>query len=212
MTLVAYTKIGIDANIDALLNKTESAFSSAENRGYFDEIRSRKNQDSINESLCALLVLAELVKRLNVDLPTLILGRRESGKPCFINSKIEFSLSHSHGYAAAIICDESRVGIDLEAAEISAEKAEKLAKRFFSAREICEFEARPNNFLKLWTKKEAFAKMQGIPLSNLIANEKKSDQETRNNVFFVNFDVEGSPLTVCLETPCEIRNLGEIHI
>ena len=212
MTLVAYTKIGIDANIDAFWNKTESAFSSAESRGYFDAIKARKNQDSIKESLCALLVLAELVKSPNVDLPTLILGRRESGKPCFINSKIEFSLSHSHGYAAAIISDESRVGIDLETAEISAEKAEKLAKRFFSAREICEFEASPNNFLKLWTKKEAFAKMQGIPLSVLLAIEKKSPENMRNDAYFCELSADGHPLTVCLGKPCEITSLGEINV
>ena len=212
MTLVAYTKIGIDANIDALWNETESAFSGAENRGYFDEIRSRKNQDSIKESLCALLVLAELLKSANLPSKDLIFARQESGKPYFINSKIEFSLSHSHGYAAAIISNESHVGIDLEAATLPCEKAEKLARRFFSESELDEFATTPESFLNIWTKKEAFAKMQGIPLSDLITAEKKSPLATKHNVFFSYFNVDGHPLTVCLENPCEIKNLGEITV
>ena len=212
MTLVAYTKISVESDLDTIWSKTESAFSSAESRGYLDAIKARKNHDSIKESLCALLVLAELVKRLNVDLPALILGRRDSGKPCFINSKIEFSLSHSHGYAAAIISDESRVGIDLEAATLPQEKAEKLAKRFFSDSELDEFATIPESFLNIWTKKEALAKMQGIPLSDLIAAEKKSPLATKINVFFSHFNVDGHPLTVCLENPCEIRDLGEITV
>ena len=212
MTLVAYTKISVDSDLDTLWSKTESAFSSAESRGYFDAIKARKNQDSIKESLCALLVLAELTKALGLDPSKLILDRQESGKPYFANSKIGFSLSHSHGYAAAAISDASRVGIDLEAATLPREKAEKLAKRFFSDSELDEFEARPNNFLKIWTKKEALAKMQGIPLSDLIAAEKKSPLATKINVFFSHFNVDGHPLTVCLENPCEIRTLGEITI
>ena len=212
MTLVAYTKISVDSDLDALWSKTESAFSSAESHGYFDAIKARKNQDSIKESLCALLVLADLAKALDLDPSKLILDRQESGKPYFANSKIGFSLSHSHGYAAAAISDTSRIGIDLEAATLPREKAEKLAKRFFSDSELDEFATIPESFLNIWTKKEALAKMQGIPLSNLIVNEKKSDHETRNNVFFENFDVEGSPLTVCLEKPCEITSLGEINV
>ena len=212
MTLIAYTKIQRDASMEKLWNSIGSAFPKAENRAYFDEIKSRKNQDSMRESLCALLVLAELIESANLPSKDLIFARQESGKPYFLNSKTEFSISHSHGYAAAIISSESLVGIDLEAAMIPREKAEKLAKRFFSDDELDEFATIPESFLNIWTKKEAFAKMQGIPLSDLIAAEKKSPLATKNNVFFSHFNVDGHPLTVCLENPCEIRNLGEITI
>ena len=212
MTLIAYTKIQRDISIEKLWNSTESAFPKAENREYFNDIKSRKNQDSIKESLCALLVLAELLRSINCKSDDLIFAKQESGKPYFLNSKIEFSLSHSGGYAAAAICDTSNVGIDIETAAISAEKAEKLAKRFFSEAEINEFQATPESFLNIWTKKEAFAKMQGVPLSDLITNEKKSPLESRESTFFAHFNVEGSPLAVCLESPCEIRNLSEIII
>jgi phosphopantetheine--protein transferase-like protein len=212
MTLVAYTKIQHDASVDQLLERVESAFPNVENREYFDKIKSRKNQDSIKESLCALLVLAELIKRAHCCSEDLIFSRQESGKPYFSNSPIEFSLSHSHGYAAAAISDSSRVGIDVETAQISAEKAEKLAQRFFSEAEIKEFQAAPQSFLKIWTKKEALAKMLGTPLSELIAYEKSSPASPRKAADFHCLSADGHPLTVCLEKLDEIKSLGEIII
>lgn len=212
MTLVAYTKIPSTANSDQLWVRVENAFSDIANRKYFDEIKSRQNQESIKESLCALLVLSELLGRAGIKRSELIFNRSTNGKPCLVNSEIEFSLSHSNGYAAAAICDSSRVGIDIEATEISEEKAKKLAKRFFSEGENKEFETTSESFLKIWTKKEAYAKMHGISLSNLIIAEKKSPLEIRNNAFFEVFSIDGCPMTVCLETPCDISNLGEITI
>lgn len=212
MTLVAYTKTNASADLALLWSKVNKAFPSTENRGYFDEIRTRKNQDSIRESLSALLVLAELLERAEIPSSDLILDRYESGKPCFKNSQIEFSLSHSRGYAAAAISDSSRVGIDLEAAEISPEKAAKLAERFFSADEKRELVANPDSFLRLWTKKEAYAKMLGTPLSVLLANEKKAPDNRREDACFHELSANGHPLTVCLEKPCEIKDLDEIII
>lgn len=212
MTLVAYTKIKPDSDLKSLWTRVEKAFSKKETEAYFSEIRERKNQDGNKESLSALLVLAALLERADIPSFDLILDRHESGKPYFSNSPIEFSLSHSHGYAAAAISDSSRVGIDVETAQISAEKAEKLAQRFFSEAEIKEFQAAPQSFLKIWTKKEALAKMLGTPLSDLIAIEKKTPNTKRENTFFYELSADGHPMTVCLEKSCEITCLGEINV
>lgn len=212
MTLVSYTKIDASANLDLLWSKVNKAFPSTENHGYFSEIKTRKNPDSIKESLCTLLVLAELLNRENISSSALILGKQKGGKPCLKNSKTEFSLSHSHGIAAVVISDESRVGIDVEAAEITPEKAAKLAERFFSDVEKRELDANPDSFLRIWTKKESYAKMLGTPLSDLIANEKKSIATERENAFFAEFEADGHPLTLCLEKPCEIKGLDEIIV
>ena len=118
MTLVAYTKIKPDSDLESRRTRLEKAFPKKENEEYFREITQRKNQYSIKESLCALLVLAALLEKANIPSSDLILDRHESGKPRFKNSEIEFSLSHSRGYAAAAISDTSKVGIDLEAADI----------------------------------------------------------------------------------------------
>ncbi len=212
MTLIAYTRISADAELDALVERVQNAFSRPENQAYIGEIKYRKNLDSARESLYCLLVLSELLKNARVDASSLILDRREGGKPHFENSRIEFSLSHSHGYAAAAISDESRVGIDVESAEIPREKASRLAERFFSESEKRELETNPDSFLRLWTKKEAYSKMQGTPLSDLIANEKALPANERKNAFFYEFETDAHPLTLCLEKPCQITNIGEIAI
>ena len=212
MMLIAYTRINVDAELDALFERVQNAFSRPENQAYIGEIKYRKNLDGARESLYCLLVLSELLKNARADASSLILDRLEGGKPHFENSRIEFSLSHSHGYAAAAISDESNVGIDVEAAEISPEKADKLAKRFFTEDEKQAIEADPDSFLRLWTIKEAYAKMQGTPLSELIANEKKTPDNKRDNAYFCELSADGHPLTVCLEKSCEITCLGEINV
>ena len=212
MTVVAYTKIQADADLDLFWREVEQSFPNKENSIYLDEIKTRKSQDSIRESISALLLLSSLLDRADIDSENLILCRQEGGKPYLKDSEIEFSVSHSHGYAAVVISDHSKVGIDIETAEISTEKAAKLAERFFSNAEKLEFQAHSDSFLKLWTKKEAYAKMQGTPLSDLIVNEKKAPNAERANAVFYELSADGHPVTVCLEKPDEIINLGEIII
>ena len=212
MTVVAYTKIQADADLDLFWREVEQAFPNKENRIYLDEIKTRKSQDSIRESISALLLLSSLLDRVDIDSHDLVLCRQEGGKPYLKGSEIEFSVSHSHGYAAAIISDDSKVGIDIEAAEISPEKAARLAERFFSADEKQELERNPDSFLSIWTKKEAYAKMCGIPLSDLISIEKQSPNNERENAFFHELSADGCPLTLCLDKPCEIKDLGIIII
>lgn len=212
MTLVAYTKIKTDRDTGSLWAMVENSFSRKENEEYFNEIRKRKNQDSIKESLSALLVLAELLEKADIPSSDLILDRQDSGKPRFTNSQIEFSLTHSRGYAAAAISDTSKVGIDLEATEIPPEKAARLAERFFTDDEQKYAKESPDSALRLWTKKEAYAKMLGTPLSELIAIEKKTPNTKRENAFFYELSADGHPLTVCLEKSCKITDLGAISI
>jgi len=66
--------------------------------------------------------------------------------------------------------------------------------------------------LRLWTKKEAYAKMLGTPLSNMIASEKKSARSDSRNAFFYELSADTHPLTVCLEWSCKITDLGEINV
>ena len=212
MTLTAYTKIRPEIALETLWSRVENAFPTEENRIYFNEIGQRKNPDSVKESLCALLVLAELLKKTQINYSEFVLARGENGKPHFKNSKIEFSLSHSHGYAAAAVSDKSKVGIDIETADISREKAQKLAERFFSENEKQKLNASPDDFLKIWTKKEAFAKMQGVNLADLVSYEKKNGTSERKNMCFHEFKADEYPMTLCLENPDEITDIYMINI
>ncbi len=68
--------------------------------------------------------------------PELDLSRIEtesSGKPIDRLNKLMFSLSHTKGYAAAILGEGAPTGIDLE---IISERASRVAPRFLNAKEI----------------------------------------------------------------------------
>lgn len=91
------------------------------------------------------------------------------GKPTIKDSRLSFSLSHTHGLVACAITDGYRVGVDVESSN-SARDVDGLAERYFSPSEVdslrgCPQGARALRFLELWTLKEAFLKAIGSGLS-----------------------------------------------
>lgn len=85
----------------------------------------------------------------------------ENGKP-YLKSKSHFiSLSHSYGYAAVIISESQKVGIDIE---IIKPKIEKIAFKFLSNIELKNIDTQ-NTIPYLyvcWCAKEALYKMNGL--------------------------------------------------
>lgn len=130
---------------------------------YALDIYKRKNVRSSKESLCALLELIKLLKNEGVDIKSLEIGKKESGKPYFKNADLHFSISHTHSYFAVAISD-SRIGIDIEDKHLTLQRMESVKKKFFLDDEINYANTR-DRFLEIWTYKEACAKMYDIPLT-----------------------------------------------
>ena len=60
------------------------------------------------------------------------------------------------------------------------------------------------NFVRIWTKAEAYAKMLGIGLGKAISNRELPcfcTEKERGESFFYYFNADGYPLTACLEKP-----------
>ena len=120
-----------------------------------------RKEERRQESLGALAALWTLVGE--DALPIL---RTPDGKPYFEASGAPaFSLSHTDGWAAAVLGDEhsGAVGIDIELLR-PYPKASQIAARFFTEREARELAAHGESelgFFQLWTRKEAVAKMKG---------------------------------------------------
>ena len=112
------------------------------------------------ESLGALMCLCELVSSSEVPLT---IARTADGKPYFKDTSApHFSLSHSGGYSAAAVAD-APIGLDVELVTERARTGET-ASRFFTASEIDELAKNGNStleFFKIWTRKEAIAKIWG---------------------------------------------------
>lgn len=98
--------------------------------------------------------------------------RSPHGKPRIhrrFDSRLEFSLSHSHGVCLVAIASGGAVGVDVERADSDA-PTDALAGRCLSPAERRSLDelpeaARPGRFFELWTRKEAYAKARGLGLS-----------------------------------------------
>ncbi len=95
----------------------------------------------------------------------------QQGKPGLADNArdIRFNLSHSGELALLAVAPGREVGVDVEAIRKDVE-TDKLAERFFSARERESLrglapEKRIPAFFRCWTCKEAFLKAQGVGLS-----------------------------------------------
>lgn len=105
-----------------------------------------------------------------LDLPPSSLRFRVGryGKPYLADTRLSFSLSHTHGSALVAASAQGPVGVDIERATGADFSA--LADRFFTAREASAVReaadsGRPSRFLAYWTCKESFVKALGLGLS-----------------------------------------------
>ena len=184
MILLAYKRADMArAELEMAVRR---AFSSDENGDYIDGIVAKKNDLSASESLTALLLLANMTLKLGYDIGNLILRRSENGKPYFEGNMLDFSISHSRGIVAVALSDSGSVGIDVEASEMSNEKAKKLAERYFGNKT----EPSAEEFMRQWVRREAYVKLLGSTLSECIG------KEIPDNVGFFDFDIFGHPASV----------------
>lgn len=188
MILVAFKKVeGARAELEEAARR---AIPSPENNGYFDEIAARKNDSSACESFTALLLLAKLARELEIDASDLVLRRGENGKPYFEGGALDFSISHSRGIVIVALSDSGAVGIDVEAAQISDDKAKKLAERYLSA-DVAYTAETAKKFLQVWVRKEACVKLFGATLAEVIG------KEIPENVGFCDMWIFGFPASLC---------------
>ncbi len=126
---------------------------------------SLKNPQRLRESLGALLSLRALLE--SSEIPPI--RRDPNGKPYFdAPSAPSFSLSHTHRLCAALLASPQvgQVGLDLELLR-PFPHAKAVGERFFSPAEWDQFRASEFSelvFFRLWTQKEARAKMRGTGL------------------------------------------------
>ena len=141
-------------------------FPSVASQDFIDALVKKKSEIAKRASLCAYLNIATLLDTQGIDTKSLNLKRTPDGKPYFDNSSISFSISHTDKYFAVAISD-SEVGIDIESKDLRKDKQNSISKRFFLPSEAESISNR-ESFLKIWTFKEAYAKMKGEPLSTVI--------------------------------------------
>ncbi len=91
------------------------------------------------------------------------ISKTRSGAPFIENHPSYISLSHKDKCLVVAVSDK-RVGVDVERI-YEKESHKKIAERYFTDMEI-EYAVSAERFFRLWTRKEAFAKLLGEGLSS----------------------------------------------
>jgi 4'-phosphopantetheinyl transferase len=95
--------------------------------------------------------------------PRLVKGAH--GKPEVAGGGVAFNVAHSGAWALIAVRAGGALGVDVEQHRVMPDAA-ALAARFFTAAEAAAVAApgSPERFFRIWTRKEAWAKAQGLGL------------------------------------------------
>jgi len=204
MILLSCAKLPEGMNKKDIAELVRAKLSNKQNDEYISALEQKSNELSACESLFALNLLCDMIPQLpqKTDSSALILARGECGKPYFLNSTLKFNLSHSHGYVACALSDSDEVGVDIEAASPTDDRARKLSARFFDDPEKKAVEEDPTVFTRLWSEKEAKAKFFGTNLAEFLENEKKTatngqKAQENQNTSLHRFSLCNIPVTLC---------------
>ena len=121
----------------------------------------------------------------------------EMGKPYLVNIPLYYNLSHS-GYFVLCVVSEQEIGADIQ--QIRKDNMMQIAERYFADEELqklreCRTEQEKSSLLfQLWTKKEAFGKLNGRGIAEVISKNMLSREE----IEWLPYDApEGYAAAVC---------------
>lgn len=118
------------------------------------------------ESICAFLLLDEILGEHNVDKKTVIITRNMNRRPVVTDAVLDFSVSHSENVCAcAVLFGKGKIGCDVQCKlKKSEQKLLQNARYFMSENELNAFYKSADKaafYSLLWSQKEAFLKAHG---------------------------------------------------
>jgi len=148
-----------------------------------------------------------LLKSLNPDFPVADIKIISSGKPYLENDNYQFSISHAGDFAAVIISEKFKVGIDME---MPGEKIEKIKTKFTGDKEISLFSntdfSLGQKLTAIWSMKEAMFKWYGLGLVDFRENLLIEALHQQDDVFIADCCIQKKGL---VKIQCVTRFIGE---
>ena len=175
----------------------KSIFSGEKNTAYLDGILQKKHPSARAQSLFALETLARGLESIGIDAARLTLAKTPSGKPYFQGKELYFSISHDADTVAVAISGQD-VGIDIQSSR-GASREQEIAQRFFTQNECDSIKSGETDFLSVWTKREAYAKLTDTPLASMLKKELQS------GVLFEFFSLEQAKISVATLNPDDVQ-------
>jgi 4'-phosphopantetheinyl transferase len=134
------------------------------------KVLAHRAKDDRCRSLAAGLLLSEALADSGISYMEAGFSLGKNGKPYLLDSgNIHFCLSHAGEFAVCILCDRE-VGADIEVLtrfDCKEEQAERIARRIMTENEWKIWQQNPTGeaLVRLWTKKESYAKYTGEGLA-----------------------------------------------
>lgn len=199
MVYLYCSKIPKNFSPETTAEKLKNFFKGKSNQEYIEDLKKKKDPMSSSESLYALLLLSKIIENDRIKLCGhacgLTLARNEAGKPYFVDSPLKFSISHSKGLVACALSICGEIGVDIENSAPTAERAKKIADRYFDTEEKEIIAKDPERFTEIWTQKEAIVKFFGKTFAETV----KKQELYKNDLAFSlhSFAYCKSPVTLC---------------
>ncbi|MFC4892350.1 4'-phosphopantetheinyl transferase family protein [Pseudofrancisella aestuarii] len=156
---------------------------------YLQELDKYKDRNIIShpQKLFSQLIRYLVFKRF-FSISNIKFNQLESGKPNLVNSKLDFSISHTTKFLIMSV-SERKVGVDIEHIR-DRKNIEKIAERFFRDEEYSQLKKSENfikDFFMLWTLKEAEVKRSGLGIAKGF-NEAAFKKDIDNKWISCNFE------------------------
>jgi len=140
----------------------------------------RQRKDQVMAFASALVKRYYLAKILDLAPQYININYNHHQRPFLDNHpKIDFNISHSGDYLVIAISDTAKLGVDIECQNNQGQLAD-LSPLVFSKSEQSLVANNNDNFLCLWTKKEALLKARGVGFA--------SEEYLHTNLTLNNFD------------------------
>lgn len=166
-------------------------------------MRLRAKEEQLR-SLAANRLLRIALEEAGIDYGMQEFSYNEHGKPLLLHQNVHFNMSHAGNYAVCGISDQP-IGVDVEVItklDGKPEQIRRIADRILTGSEQDFWNthgATGTQLLKIWTKKESYAKMKGIGLSIGLENI----DTIESAAFYSMQPDETHYVTVCTECTCE---------
>ncbi len=152
-----------DYNNDYLNEFSSSIYAEKRNR-----IDKYKRYDDKKRSIIGEIIISELLnKYYKIDYKSLNIVTNKYGKPLVTNINIFFNISHSSDLIAGIVCN-NEVGIDVEKVK---DVSDSFISQYSTKKEIDYISSDKRKAFEIFCLKEAYFKMKGTDLSNLLSIE-----------------------------------------
>lgn len=135
-----------------------------------EKLSKLKSKEECMRGLAASRLLCMALEAEGIFYENQIFSYGEHGKPYILHKNMHFNMSHAGNYAVCAISDQ-KIGVDVEAItrlDGRLDQTLRIAKRILTQSEFMKWKesgAKSLELLKIWTRKESYAKMTGLGLS-----------------------------------------------